>query len=574
MILFKAGDELIRLEHDLIDRRGIMFKKKIYALLIALVMIFSSFATVNAASNAAAKNALYDTAKYVYETVKNPQVGSVGGEWAIIGLARSEYSVPQKYYDDYYQRVVDYVKNCGGVLHDKKYTEYSRVILALTAIGKDPSNVGGYNLLTPLGDFDKTIWQGINGAIFALIALDSANYDIPVNKSATTQATREMYIIEILKRQLDDGGFALSGDIADPDITGMALQALAKYQYIPSVKTATDKALTCLSNFQDEMGGFSSRDVNNSESCVQVIVALSTLKIDINDYRFVKNGFTVMDALLRFYSAGKGFLHTEDGSGETMMSTEQGLYALAAYSRFVDNKNSLYDMTDIKPVTVTPPPTESPPPTPTPKPVIGLPNKHMDVAKLDIINKGRSFSDISNHKDKAEIEALASRSIINGITSDTYVPDKTMSRAEFATIVVKALGLKPQTVNVFKDVLVDAWYAPFIGTAYSYGIVSGTSADTFAPESTITKQEAAVMIMNAAKLCGIDTKMSDAEIKDMLAQFGDYTTSASWARNGLALCYKINILPQSEFDINPLQVVTRADIARMLYKLLEISKLL
>ena len=87
--------------------------------------------------------------------------------------------VPANYYDDYYARVEKYVKNCAGVLHERKYTEYSRVILALTAIGRDPSNVAGYNLLTPLGDFEKTIWQGLNGPIWALIALDSGSYDIP-----------------------------------------------------------------------------------------------------------------------------------------------------------------------------------------------------------------------------------------------------------------------------------------------------------------------------------------------------------------------------------------------------------
>ncbi len=76
----------------------------------------------------------------------------------------------------------------------KKYTEYSRVIIALTSIGKDPKNVGGYNLLLPLGDFEKTTWQGINGAIWALIALDCGQYDMPYNADAQIHATREMYV--------------------------------------------------------------------------------------------------------------------------------------------------------------------------------------------------------------------------------------------------------------------------------------------------------------------------------------------------------------------------------------------
>ncbi|MEG2584500.1 MAG: hypothetical protein RSA27_08340, partial [Oscillospiraceae bacterium] len=136
--------------------------------------------------------------------VKNPQVGSIGGEWAIIGLARSGASVSDEYYQKYYENVEKTVKACGGVLDEKKYTEYSRVALALTAIGKDPKNVAGFNLLKPLGDYDKTVWQGINGAIWALIALDSGEYDIPQNTEAKVQATREMYVKYILDNQLSN----------------------------------------------------------------------------------------------------------------------------------------------------------------------------------------------------------------------------------------------------------------------------------------------------------------------------------------------------------------------------------
>ena len=102
----------------------------------------------------------------------------------MIGLARSGCDVPQSYWDAYYDTVEDYVKDHKGNLHDKKYTEYSRVIVALTAIGADPTNVAGYDLLKPLGDFEKTIWQGINGPIWALIALDTKTTKEPRTKQA------------------------------------------------------------------------------------------------------------------------------------------------------------------------------------------------------------------------------------------------------------------------------------------------------------------------------------------------------------------------------------------------------
>ncbi|MBQ1222200.1 MAG: hypothetical protein IIX78_06625, partial [Alistipes sp.] len=125
-----------------------------------------------------------DVGIYLYETVKEPIVGSIGGEWAVLGLARSDMDIPEEYFENYYRTVTKYVKDCDGVLHNKKYTEYSRVIVALTSIGKNPEDVAGYNLLVPLGDYEKTIWQGVNGAIWALIALDCGNYNIPENPKA------------------------------------------------------------------------------------------------------------------------------------------------------------------------------------------------------------------------------------------------------------------------------------------------------------------------------------------------------------------------------------------------------
>ena len=183
--------------------------RKFAALILAFSVLFSLAVPTFAASSV--QSEVQSSAAFMLSSVKSPEVGSIGGEWAVIGLARSGYSVPADYYDEYYTRVEKYVKNCSGVLHERKYTEYSRVVLALTAIGRDPSNVAGYNLLMPLGDFDKTIWQCLNGPIWALIALDSGNYDIPKNTSAKTQATRQLYIDEILNRQMKDGGWSLTG---------------------------------------------------------------------------------------------------------------------------------------------------------------------------------------------------------------------------------------------------------------------------------------------------------------------------------------------------------------------------
>ena len=221
--------------------------KKYISILLTLTILFSLSSEAFAIDTSKVDVTLEGVGNYLYETVKEPAVGSVGGEWAVMGLARSDMDIPNEYFENYYQTVTKYVKDSGGVLDNKKYTEYSRVIVALTSIGKNPADVAGYNLLIPLGDYEKTVWQGINGAIWALIALDSGNYDMPGNPNAKVQATREMYINHILEKQTSDGGWALSGDVADPDVTGMALQALSKYQDNDKVKSATEKALNCLS---------------------------------------------------------------------------------------------------------------------------------------------------------------------------------------------------------------------------------------------------------------------------------------------------------------------------------------
>lgn len=276
------------------------------------------------------------------DTIKTDEL-TFGSEWLVIALARSGRDVPDSYYDS----VVKAVQSAKGQLSDKKSTEYARTILALTAIGKDPADVGGYDLLAGLADMDDVTYQGINGAIFALLALDSGKYDVPAAAEGGTQVTRDGLVAYILAQQLSDGGWALSGTSADPDVTAMALQALAPYRTgDETVDAAVDKGVQLLSDMQLSDGGYSSWGTLNSESCAQVLIALATLGIDpVSDSRFGKNGLTVLDALLAYAVSG-GFRHTVDGEADAI-ATEQALCALTAYARLLDGKTALYDMTDV-----------------------------------------------------------------------------------------------------------------------------------------------------------------------------------------------------------------------------------
>jgi len=550
--------------------------RRILSVFLALILLIGIFPlSASAVSSSELETAIAETADFLLRAVPNPEVGSVGGEWLVLGLARSGHNIPDSFFENYHRRVEQYVRDRNGVLDERRFSEYSRVILGLTAAGFDPRNLAGFDLTLPLGNFEQTIWQGINGPIFALLALDSLGYTIPTNQSAQTQATRGRFIAEILRRQTSDGGWNLtagmtgavgSNERGDPDVTGMALQALARYQHMAEVREAIDRALSFLSNAQNADGGFSSgfsANVATVESVAQVIVALGELGISIKDPRFIQNGNTLVDNLLSFRNADGGFRHSQGQTATNLMATEQAFYALVSARRALMGQNSLYNKSDtVRRGTF------------APIDPVGLPGRHGDVRRMEAISPGRTFPDVQTHANRPAIEALSSRAIINGRSATVFAPEDTMTRAEFAAIVTRGLGLPVRTTSVFHDVPSASWFAAPVGTAFYYEIVLGTSPTTFNPRSTITRQEAAVMVARAAQLVGVDTTLSDAEIRDILAQFSDSATVAWWAQAELAFLFHAGILDTSAAQIQPTTAILRGEIAEMLHRLLDLANLL
>lgn len=291
-----------------------------------------------------AKTAFIQTGDYL-SGLDDSVTGTFGSEWVIIGLARSG-RLDVKTAEAYKQAVAEYVATVGSPkLHKSKCTDTVRIILALTAIGADVTNVGGYNLLEGLTEMDYIKKQGNNGPVWALIALDSGNYAIPTAADPAKQVSREGLVDYILSVQCADGGWGLSGSVSDLDVTAMTLQALAPYTEEERISGAVQKALTYLSDAQAEDAGFVGYGVSSSETCAQVIVALTALGIDpAKDSRFIKNGKTVVDKLCSFAVGGGGFCHILEMPKADGVATEQGYYALVAYERFLTGKSSLYDM--------------------------------------------------------------------------------------------------------------------------------------------------------------------------------------------------------------------------------------
>ncbi len=275
-----------------------------------------------------------------------PIVGSIGGEWMTIGLARSGRIVPEGYYDNAVAYVKAKINTTTNRLDRNKSTDNARLILALTAIGKDVTDVGGFDLLAGLDDMKYVKRQGTNGPVWTLIALDSHDY------TPAGSVTRDALVETILSLQKDGGAWYINSTNTtdDVDMTAMAIQALAPYYKTnEAVKAAVDKALTWLSTMQKSDGSFAEMAgaASSSESTAQVLVALCALGIDPTaDARFAKNSFHVLDGLLTFYT-GEAFKHQIADTTVDQMATEQSYYALAAYMRLTGSQNFLYDMTDV-----------------------------------------------------------------------------------------------------------------------------------------------------------------------------------------------------------------------------------
>jgi len=392
---------------------------------------------------------LNNAAGFLTDSITTPSVSDVGGDWTVLALSKSGLDIDKAFFDSYYDNACNILNEKNGILSDRKYTEYSRAVIGLTSAGYDARHISGYDLTSRLSDFDAVTRQGINGAIFALLALDCADYPVPDN------AVRDKYIDFILERQLSDGGFSLSDKASDPDVTSFALQALAKYKSRADVSPIIDEAVSCLSKMQNEDGGFSSFGSPNAESCAQVIIAMCELGIPVGDPRFTKNGKSVLDALISYQTQDGGFSHLKDGKSD-FMATEQGLLALCA-ANLLKSGDKLYSF-------VLPP-----------------------------------FYDIIRHENREIIEKLYSLDIVNGMGDGSFSPDTTMTRAQFAAIICRALSLEKGDPAAFLDVRENAWYFEYVNSAYSSGIINGRTAESFDPEGIITDIEAQIMLSRAEK---------------------------------------------------------------------------
>ena len=355
MIDFPDKDDLIR---DIVDYSGDK-TQAVYKNAVATLEDWDATAEeVDKAENALEAAGKYETIykdslKNLKDGLENP---GYKDEWAVLSITRAGLADDQ-WKSSYIDNVAENVKKIGSNVLDTTgwsyATENARVVIGLTAAGGNPTDVAGYNLLEPLADYKKVSGQGINGIIFALIALDTKNYDIPeLNSTDGEQTTRAKLINGIVNAELKDGGWTYFGDDADVDLTGMAIQALAPYyKENEQVKTAVDRGLEYLSKAQDNSGAFNNYAAKlTSDSTAQVVCALSALGQDADsDEAFVKGNNSALEALLSFYDAdAKSFKAGSSDDEINAYSTLQVLYALTAYDMMNNGKGRLYDMSGVK----------------------------------------------------------------------------------------------------------------------------------------------------------------------------------------------------------------------------------
>lgn len=257
-------------------------------------------------------------------------------------------------YSAYAKGLENYVTEClrnDGSLGEAKATEYHRIAITARALGYDPRAFGcmpdGSSAdLIALGTYaysGELGEQGLNGYIFALLALDCDNYAVPNN----ARYTRERIIDYILSSEEAEGGFGLEKGDFDVDITAMALQALAPYKDEKKVSVAIERAISRLSSSMTASCAFVSSGSETLESTAQVIIALCSLGIDPEtDALFTRGGMNPVKAMELFRLPNGGFSHEFNSDG-SVISCEQALRAYIALYKFKNNLGGLYNLSEI-----------------------------------------------------------------------------------------------------------------------------------------------------------------------------------------------------------------------------------
>lgn len=442
-------------------------------------------------------------------------------EWEAIVAARAGEAVP----GSVIASIQSFVRENNGQF--RKVTDQVRVVLALQALGENPRDIAGYDLIDSLLQHSHMLMQGVNGPAFVLIALANDHQGVPANAIWTP----DKLVDWLLEKQNEDGGFGLTtgSGRSDVDLTAMVLQGLAGYQKQAEVGRAIEKALAWLSEQQQKNSGFlNAEGQETSESVAQVVIALTALGLDPLEDRFMKDR-SIIDHLLTYRGQDGGFAHIH-GQGTNAMATEQALLALVAYQRYVNKESALYDMESMTQGSIT---------------VVGYADE------VDISDWAREAVDKAYHY-----------GIMRG-TGDSFEPQRELTRAELATLLVNWRGKAEESSKEgsFEDVAEQDWYYQSIREASAHGWMEGTGEDTFSPNVAVTREQLAVVL-------GRMLQLSD-EIMASSVQIDDMDQASSWASPWIEQMVALQLMIGDGNSFQPQQVVTREMAATVIVRIIE-----
>lgn len=187
-----------------------------------------------------------------------------------------------------------------------------------------------------------------------------------------------------------------------------------------------------------------------------------------------------------------------------------------------------------------------------------------------------TFADVERHWAKDAVNDMGSRLVIQGASESAFMPDADITRAEYAAIVVRALGLKlGDGANPFGDVAAGVWYEGAIRTAVSYGLIDGFEDGAFRPNGKLTREQAMAIMAKAMRISGLKDKLQGREASALFGQFADASTISAWAKDSVSDTLRAGIVTGRDGNVlEPQAYVTRAEIATMVRQLLVKSELI
>ncbi|KQO17566.1 S-layer homology domain-containing protein [Paenibacillus sp. Leaf72] len=199
----------------------------------------------------------------------------------------------------------------------------------------------------------------------------------------------------------------------------------------------------------------------------------------------------------------------------------------------------------------------------------------LTISTYSIIWNSKKFADVQGHWSQNDVNNMASRLIVDGVTATTFQPDQDITRAEFLAIVVRALGLKSvEKINLPQDVKSSDWYASVVQTALAYQLVQGFEDNTFRPDQTITRQEGAVILSRTMAITSLASTVTDAEANHALSSFEDSQQVSGWAKKAVALMVINNIMQGHNQHLTAASHLSRAQTAAIVTRFLQQAMLI